>query len=153
MDLIKHSKSPALGSAGVEGHWQTGFGWSWGCGLRRSGGQRAPLSSLPECAGGLAGVREGAGLAASVGSPFQGEVAQPEVPRSSRWQGGRCAWAGGGQREGPGGARGRDGTFPPVASTCEHGVGWGLLERAEPESFACQSVTRKALLCIYGRGI
>lgn len=110
----------------------------------------SPSESLPECAGGLAGVREGAGLAASVGSPFQEKWLSPRSPRGAaagRVEGvpGRAA----GRGKGPVAPAGGMGPLPPVASTCEHGAGWGLLERAEPgELLACQSVTRKALLCI-----
>lgn len=46
------------------------------------------------------------------GEPFPGEVAQPEVPPAARPLVGWKVCPGGGQREGPGGARGGGGTSP-----------------------------------------
>ena len=76
-DLKSTANPPAPGSRGSRGTGQAGGG---GVGPPRVWWTASPSESLPECAGGLAGVREGAGLAASVGSPFQGKWLSPRSP-------------------------------------------------------------------------
>ena len=102
-DLKTHGKSPSTRVCGGQGALDRQvLGWRLAVGPLQVWWTVSPSESWPECIGGLAGVREGSGLAASMRSPFQGK-------RLSLWSlrllAGWRVCPGGGQREGPSGAR------------------------------------------------
>lgn len=150
-DLIKHSKSPSTGVCGNRGHWADRvWGGGWGCGLRRSGGQRAPLSLCLNALGVWLGSGRGQGWRPPW-KPFPGEVAQPGSPRGAaagRVEGvpGRAAGRGG-----PGGARGGDGISLPWLLPVNTVRGGGCWKGLSMESFSLVSQLPEKLCCVFYR--